>query len=37
MAREYQAKEPRVVNYLYKVRDLSTHFKSFEVKYVPVE
>lgn len=31
---EHQEKEPQLVKYLHKVRSLSSHFKSFEVKYV---
>lgn len=37
VVREYQEKEPQLIKYLHKVQILSTHFKSFEMKYVPWE
>lgn len=33
-SRDYQAKEPQLIKHIHKVKELSTHFKSFEVKYV---
>lgn len=33
-ARGYQDKEPQFIRYHYKVQNLSTHFKSFDVEYV---
>ncbi|WJX63867.1 hypothetical protein P8452_48702 [Trifolium repens] len=34
---EFQAKDPQLVKYLEKVRNLANHFKSFELVYVPRE
>lgn len=32
---EYQEKGHQLIKYFHKVRDLSTRFKYFEVKYIP--
>ena len=34
---EFQAKDPQLIKYLEKVRNLANHFKSFELVYVPRE